>query len=362
MRRIPSLALAVLILLISNACTWEQVEPVLVDKTYPPATPYSLEIPPGLPPLSLPTDNPLTEEGIQLGRMLFYDPIMSLDSTISCNSCHKQEYAFSDGGKVFSEGVNGQLGDMNSMALINLGWRETFFWDGRAMTLAHQAEEPIRNPVEMMETWANVINKLANHPEYPDRFGGAFGDSEINIERVTKAIEQFELTLISANSLVDRFREQDQPTFLRIQNALNMFNAETGGDCFHCHQAPLFTSLAGEFHNNGLDSVFNAGLNNLGHFEVTGDPRDIGRFNAPTLRNIALTGPYMHDGRFQTLREVLEHYSENLRPSLTLSQFLQEPADAVPIQIDTLNEIIFLLESLTDTSFINDPRFSNPFN
>lgn len=353
-------AFPLLLLLVSvSACRMDSVEKPIGLKSYPAPTEYILEVPSGIPPMPLPDDNPLTVEGIELGRRLFYDPILSSDSSISCASCHKQEFAFSDGGKRWSEGVNGQIGDKNSMALINLGYYKEFFWDGRAHGLNGQAGEPVENPVEMMENWVNVVEKLQNHPEYPDYFGRAFGSDEVSKDLATKALEQFMLTLISATSPYDNRYTGDPGWTTEAFQGLALFMDEDAGDCFHCHQQPLFQDFE-TYHNNGLDSVFSYADENMGRYDVTLDSSDIGLFKSPTLRNIALTGPYMHDGRFVTLKEVLDQYSEHIKNSRTVDPLMTKPS-RLPLTEDEKYKIIAFLEALTDTEFINDPRFSNPF-
>lgn len=323
-------------------------------------TSVKIEVPFWMPPLPEFQGNPNTAEGIALGRMLFYDPILSKDSTLSCGSCHQQQFAFTD-PKQFSIGIRGLPSKRNSMAIINLAYNTNgFFWDGRAPTLQAQAIHPIEDPLEMNDTWENVVSKLARHPEYPKRFRAAFGiqtPSEISREHVIKAITQFERTLISADSRFDKvvWKNQGWLTDEELRGKQLFFFEENQSlehpGCSHCHFDPLFTDNS--FRNNGLDKTFT----DMGRAMVTQNPADQAKFRVPTLRNIALTGPYMHDGRFQTLEEVLEHYSRgghgvanedvNIRP--------------FPLTERDKLDLIAFLETLTDTSFINNPAFSNPF-
>ena len=312
-----------------------------------------LKIPEGFPAPFLPENNPLSEHGISLGRKLFYDPILSKDGSISCGSCHIQERSFADTGAV-SFGVNQQEGTRNSMAIINPAWQTDFFWDGRAHTLKQQAFEPVPNLVEMHLSWPKAIKRLQNHPEYPALFEKAFGSSKIDSGRVAKAIEQFELTFVSGNSRYDKFA-----TFRLVLNQQELsghgiFFGEAG-DCFHCHKDPLFTD--NEKHNNGLDTVYVD--NGLG--DLTLDPKDDGKFRTPTLRNIALTAPYMHDGRFKTLREVIVHYSEGLQPHPNIDPLLKNVVDGgVRLSNKEIDDLIAFLHTLTDEKFIQNQALSDP--
>ena len=330
-------------------------------------TAYSFDyLPDHFPNPLLPPDNPMTEEAIALGRMLFYDPILSRDSTISCGSCHFQELSFSDGAAV-SEGIDGLLGVRSSMPLINLAFNPRgFFWDGRSATLEEQALVPIEDHREMDESWDVVEEKLRNHPDYPVRFREAFGieyPSEINRDLAVKAIAQFERTMVSYKSRFDQvvWAQQGWPTEAE-QMGRDLFFVEQAlptqehPGCSHCHGSALFTE--NNFFNNGISAVEDLeGFPDKGFGEVTGNIFDNGKFRAPTLRNIALTAPYMHDGRFATLEEVLDSYAEgghgiaNEDPNIQPFSLNEEEKQAM----------IAFLEMLTDTSFINNPAFSNPF-
>jgi cytochrome c peroxidase len=323
-------------------------------------TPVKIEVPFWMPPLPQFLGNPNTAEGIELGRMLFYDPILSKDSTIACASCHKQEFAFSDPRR-FSEGVRGLPGKRNSMALINLAYNVNgFFWDGRAPTLSAQAIHPIEDPMEMDEQWDKVLAKLARHPIYPRKFREAFGitlASEINREHVTRAITQFERTLISSDSRFDKvvWRNQGWLTDEELRGKQLFFFEENQAvehpGCSHCHFDPLFTDNS--YRNNGLDAV----ITDQGRAMVTKQTTDLGKFRVTTLRNIALTSPYMHDGRFQTLEEVLDHYSRGghglINEDVNIRPF--------PLSDRDKKDLIAFLETLTDSTFIKNPNFSNPF-
>lgn len=304
-----------------------------------------------LPPV-IPIDNPQTEEGIALGRRLFFDPLLSGDGKQSCASCHKTPQAFSDDTPT-SPGTEGILGSRNTMPLFNLAWNynERFAWDGKELSLERQVLEPVSNPLEMNADWDEVIERLSNHPEYPELFERAFPSKPISADLVTKAIAQFERTLISANSKFDRYSLGQATLTLQELNGLDVFMREDKGDCFHCHgnpNNPLWTN--NDFHNNGLDASFT----DLGLGAVTGDPNDNGKFKSPSLRNLAYTAPYMHDGRFATLEEVIEFYSEGLQDSPTIDPLMKN-IDQGGVQLsdeDKASLIAFLL-TLSDPSFIN---------
>ena len=306
----------------------------------------------------IPVNNPQTVEGIALGKKLFFDPILSGDNSQACADCHAPQNAFTDPAR-FSVGIDGNVGNRNSMTIFNLAWNydERFFWDGRAFSLEHQAFQPVTNPVEMHNTWLAVTSQLQQHNVYPELFQQAFGTSTIDSTLVTKAIAQFERTLISANSKFDRHLQGQETLTPQEANGLDVFMNETKGDCFHCHgnpNNPLWTDNI--FHNNGLDATFA----DIGLGEVTGDPADNGKFKTPSLRNLAFTAPYMHDGRFNTLDDVINHYSEGLQNSPTIDPLMKKVAQG-GVQLSTQDKAdlkTFLL-SLSDSSFLNNPDFIN---
>ncbi len=310
--------------------------------TPPPApTPYELSVPTGFPAPEIPPDNPLTIEGIALGERLFADPILSVDSTIACTSCHLPTHAFSD-PRPLSQGVGG-LTSRNSMPLFNVLWNSSFFWDGRTASLEDQALEPVQEPMEMGEDWDRVVAKLERHPEYPALFARAFGDVPIDRRRVVQAIAQFERTLISADSKYDRWLAGQAELTPEEERGFILFHTEAG-DCFHCHVAPLFTD--NEFHNNGLD----LDPPDEGLAALTGKRLDRGKFRTPTLRNVEYTAPYMHDGRFQTLEEVVEHYDSGFhRTILTDPLLLVRPN----LDLDPADKraIVAFLKTLSDPQF-----------
>ena len=338
-----------------SSCSNESVE------TYV-ATPSPLQIPQLfedniLNPV-IPIDNPQTVEGIALGKKLFFDPILSADNTQACADCHAPENAFSDADR-FSDGVDGIRGNRNSMPLFNLAWNydEKFFWDGSSFSLEHQAFVPVSDPIEMKSSWVDLETKLQQHPDYPNLFQQAFGTSQIDSTLVTKAIAQFERTLISSNSKFDKYLLGEATLTPEEQNGFNVFMDESKGDCFHCHGSdknPLWTDNI--FHNNGLDAT----ITDLGLGEVTGDPADNGKFKSPSLRNLAFTAPYMHDGRFETLDEVINHYSEGLQNSSTIDPLMKKVAQGgVQLSAQDKADLKAFLLSLSDYEFINNPAFNN---
>ncbi len=306
----------------------------------------------------VPTNNPLTEEGIALGKKLFFDPILSKDNSQSCSSCHNPQNSFSDSER-FSIGVDGIRGNRNSMPLFNLAWNfdERFMWNGSELSIERQAFSPVRDPIEMHSDWKEVAEKLEAHHEYPDLFLKAFNATKIDSTLVTKALAQFERTLISANSKFDNYLLGIATLTEEELNGFDVFIREDKGDCFHCHGGennPLWTD--NQFHNNALDSNFT----DLGLGSVTGDPNDNGKFKTPSLRNLIYTAPYMHDGRFATIEEVINHYSEGLQNSSTVDPLMKSVLEGgVHLSDqDKANLKAFLL-TLSDPSFVNNPEFMN---
>jgi len=330
-------------------------------------TPVKLERPQFFLPF-LPVDNnELTEEGIELGRFLFYDPILSEDGSQSCASCHNQIYAFTD-KLTTSVGIKGIAGSRNSMSLFNLNWHDKgFFWDGRAATLRQQILMPIEDPIEMASTVTGALERINAKPFYNELFYKAFGKQKATADELAKAIEQFMLTLISSNSRFDKGRrgelaltqdELDGLTFTQAENDPSV--GARGGDCFHCHgtNGELFTDNA--FKNNGLDQV----LTDKGRYNVTGLEKDKGLFKTPTLRNLSFTGPYMHDGRFATIEEVLDHYGEHVilnSPNIDANMNKARSIGQIKFTNEEKRIMLAFLRSLDDHEFISNPAFSDPF-
>jgi cytochrome c peroxidase len=312
---------------------------------------------PAFPDPLIPSSNPTTRSGVTLGRRLFHDPLLSGDSSQSCAQCHTPQHAFTEPGRRFSIGIHGDTGTLNAPTLTNIAWARSLFWDGRAETLEEQALEPVPNPIEMSLPWPEAVARLRNHEFYPDLFDAAFGSKKIDSVRVVRALAQFQRTLISANSKWDRVqRGEEEFTPTELQGEI-LFNNEKG-DCFHCHAAPLFGD--GGFRNNGLDER----VSGTGRARVTGAPGDAGKWKTPTLRNIAATPPYMHDGRFATLEEVLDHYAEGIRVSSTVDDLmllrLRRPPDSLLTPEDREDLIAFLRTLTDDVDFLQNPEFMAP--
>ena len=337
------------------------------DKADYTPTPYQLKIPAHFPDMIIPSDNPMTVEGVELGRFLFYEKQLSGDNSMNCASCHMPQNAFSDPNQ-YSVGIDGISGNRQSMALINIGWENFFFWDGRETTLESQIIEPVSNPIEMHQSWKDAIHKLNADVKYRNRFFRAFGEEGVDSVKATKAIVQFIRTMISSESKFDvMYKFENNMVLNTAEQSLlstidldewagyDLFKSLNGADCFHCHNGPLMRVK--KFSNNGLDAAFS----DLGRGGVTQNPEDYGKFKVTTLRNIALTAPYMHDGRFTTLDEVIEHYSSGIHMSPTIDPLI-EFANQGGVQLDAQEKYLlkkFLL-TLSDYNFINNPSFKDP--
>ena len=319
-------------------------------------TPYELAIPANFPPVELPDDNPLTVEGIQLGRHLFWENRMSGDNSMSCASCHAPQYAFSDPSPR-SIGINGDSSKRNSMVLQNLAWSNDFFWDGSVITLEEQILLPVMDSTEMDESWSNFLNEIKYDNLYRELFYDAFGTLEPDSTHAAKAIAQFLRTMISSNSKYDKVLRYEA-NFTPDENAgFSSFNSLTGGDCFHCHGGILGTDLS--YKNNGLDEF----PIDSGRGLVTLNPLDNFKFKVPSIRNIEYSAPYMHDGRFNTIDQVIDFYSTGVHANSPNIDPLIEFASQGGVQLNPTERMqlkAFLL-TLSDSSFINNPDFSNPF-
>ena len=312
-------------------------------------TPIYFQIPKGWPKPNYDfSKNPLTEEGFQLGRQLFYDPILSKDSTISCASCHLQATGFTHVDHSLSHGIDGKIGTRNSMTMMNLAWSKTFMWDGGVNHLDVQALNPITSSVEMNETLKNVVLKLQNSEQYKSLFTAAFGDNTITGQRILKALSQFELMLVSSNSKYDKVMRKEAVFTNQEQNGYQLFKT----NCASCHSEPLFTN--GKFENNGIP--IDTTLNDVGRQRITEKSEDYLKFKVPTLRNIQFTNPYMHDGRFKKLTEVIKHYN-SLGNDKNLPKQLQKP---MHLSDNERVDLVAFLLTLTDNEFLFNKHFNYP--
>lgn len=324
---------------------------------------------------SVPMDNPLTEEAFLLGRRLFYDPILSGANQTACATCHFQSLAFTD-GQARSPSLSGGELPFSAMSLTNLMWgQERFFWNGRAETLERQALMPIVHPDEMAQEMDELIEELRGSRTYRKMFRAAYG--EISADNVGKALATFMRLLISADSKYDSYLRGETRLTTEEEYGRKLFMAHPdtkvslrGGNCIDCHSQFLTSGFRDEldgFSNNGLDpdETMPDGL-----MEVTGNPAHRGFFKVPTLRNIAVTAPYMHDGRFQTLEDVMQHYNDGIAVSDTLSPLILEADNAYGRAEDTvglrlseneMDAIIAFLHTLTDETFLTNRRFADPF-
>lgn len=313
------------------------------------ATPLYLDVPNGWPkPKYDFKRNPLTEEGFQLGRNLFYDPILSRDNTISCQSCHLQQTGFTHVDHAVSHGIDGKIGTRNAMALINLAWNKDFMWDGGVNNLEVQPVNPITNALEMDEKLENVIAKLQRSDKYRMLFSKAFGDDKVTSQRLLKALAQFTVMLKSTNSKYDKVMRKETSFTEMEQKGYKLFRF----NCASCHKEPLF--MDDKFENNGLP--INVALPDYGRMKITGKAEDKQRFKIPTLRNIEFTFPYMHDGRFKTLTEVVKHYN-SLGNDKNLPKELDKP---MQLSDNDRVDLVAFLQTLTDKEFLFDKRYSFP--
>jgi len=322
------------------------------DYTYVPGirsdfdpTPYSLEYPEYFPNLQIPEDNPMTVEGVKLGRSLYYDVKLSENGPMegfSCSACHNQTTSFSN-----------NVAGTSVLAHVNLAWNKSFLWEGK---VAGNLEDIMKFEVEAF--FKTDMYVLKSDPNYPDMYDDAFGSTAINSQRTAYALAQFFRTLISGNSKYDRvYRHEESYTESELRGQ-EIFLTERG-DCFHCHTFPLLTENL--FHNNGLDSVHSE--ENYGRYNVTGNMTDMGLFKTPTLRNVELTAPYMHDGRYATLHEVVEHYNTGVKHSNTLDPIMTKPGKEFGLGLtqQDKDDLVAYLKTFTDTTYINNPNLGSPF-
>ena len=292
-------------------------------------------------------NNAQTRERFELGRFLFYDPILSSDSSISCSSCHAQAHAFADHNIAFSKGVGGIKGHRNAPALSNLAWYKDFMWDGGVNHIEVQPLVPLTSSIEMNETMENIVKKLNNSHFYKDKFKKAYSIDIITGQKTLQALAQYMAMIISSNSKYDQYLAGKSSFTSQEKEGLELFRSY----CSNCHREPLFTDMS--FRNSGLEST----IVDIGRELVTQDPNDKGKFKVPSLRNIELTYPYMHDGRFHSLSQVIDFKSDGIQHSSTLDPSLE---NGFSFSVEQKNAIIAFLKTLTDYSLIGNPDLSEP--
>ncbi|HTN47405.1 MAG TPA: cytochrome c peroxidase [Flavipsychrobacter sp.] len=337
--------IAIIGLMFSAACFFVACKP---DPAIIPSKDISFDIPPGWPqPFYNFENNTLSKNGFELGRKLFFDPRLSRTNTVSCGTCHQPFSAFAQLDHNVSHGVEDKIGTRNSPSLFNLNWHTSFFWDGGVNHLEVQPINPIQNPVEMDENFGNIIVKLSSDADYKARFTATYGNDSINSQRILKALAQFMGMLVSSNSKYDKY--------MRGEAGGNMTEGELRGlaifkaNCAGCHKEPLFSDFS--LRNNGL-SVTTA--NDSGRAIITHSVTDLYKFKVPSLRNLKYSPPYMHDGRFTTLNQVLDHYASGIQKSATLDPSL---AEGIRLSKQEREDLKAFLNTLNDEDFVKDPRF-----
>lgn len=311
----------------------------------------SFSVPPGWPqPYYNFKDNALTYDGFALGRKLFYDVRLSRDSTISCGTCHQQFASFAQSGHDVSHGVDDLLGTRNSPGLANMAWHTSFFWDGGVNHLETQPINPIQNPVEMDLKIADVVTRVSADADYRARFKKAFGDETVNSQRIFRAMAQFMGAMVSADSRYDRYVANPGGNYMTEGEirGLTIFRQHCAG----CHKEPLFSDFS--FRNNGLAPT---AVNDSGRAHITRDPADLYKFKVPSLRNVAVTAPYMHDGRIQSLEECVDHYSTGIHASATTDPLV---AGGISLTAAEKSDVVSFLKTLTDSTFIHNKLFAEP--
>tara|TARA_R110001592_G_scaffold359340_3_gene665721 strand:+ start:83197 stop:84276 length:1080 start_codon:yes stop_codon:yes gene_type:complete len=326
-------------------------------------TPYQWPKTQYFPAMPMDSSNLVTVEGAELGRYLFYDPILSVDSTFSCASCHHQEYAFSDNASL-SVGVYGDSLTRNTMPLFNLAWYSAMFWDGRSPSIENQVFHPVSNVLEMDFSWTEAEKRINRSSFYSTKFKTIFQTDYVDSILIAKAIAQFERTLISANSKYDKVLRGE--TYLNEQEyrGFVLANDQSKGNCLQCHTSDadaLGTTRV--FSNNGLNAAQTmSDFTDKGLASHTSNASDGGKFKIPSFRNVGFTAPYMHDGRFKTLEEVLDFYSDNLQHSYSRdSKLAPKTSTGFKLNHQEKKDIIAFLRTMNDSSFISNPEFANPW-
>lgn len=344
-------ACAVIVCCALLSCDGSEEEPVKPD---PGPTPIEIAIPSNFPePVYQLDNNPPTKEGVELGKMLFYDARLSRNNTISCGFCHMQPSAFTHHGHDVSHGIEDKLGRRNSLPIQNALFYRTFFWDGGVHNLDFVGLNAIGNEVEMDETVDNILLKLEADPSYKKQFKRAFGNEEITSTRFLQALSQFLSTMISANSKYDKYVRQEGVTLSEIElKGLELFQQK----CATCHATDLFTDQS--YRNNGYSSEADSNFDQ-GREEITLNPQDRGKFKVPSLRNVEYSGPYMHNGRLTSLEDVLDFYSSGVHDSPTLDPLLKQgDKPGIELSEEDKKAIIMFLHTLTDETYLTDRRFA----
>lgn len=310
----------------------------------------SFSVPHGWPqPVYTFQNNQLTQAGFELGRKLFYDTRLSADNTISCGTCHQQFAAFAHLDHTVSHGIHELLGTRNSPALFNIAWQPGFFWDGGVNNIENQPINPMQNPVEMDQPVSETITKLSADEQYRSMFNTVFGSDTINSQRIFRALAQFMAAMVSDNSKYDQYTRGEATLTEQELHGLTLVREK----CEGCHKEPLFSDYS--YRNNGL--TVNTTYNDSGRAHITQDPADSHKFKVPSLRNVARSSPYMHDGRFSTLDAVLEHYRSGIYQWPNVDPLVK---DGITMSDQDKADIIAFLNTLTDETFLHDPRFSEP--
>ncbi len=311
--------------------------------------------------LPFPEQNPFTREGVELGRALFYDPMLSANGKVACASCHEQRFAFSDGEALAARGVSGKPLLRNSPPLFNLAWHGDFFWDGGAKNLESLVFAPLTHPDEMGADLTETLQKLQEHPVYPAKFKAAFGTDSIQSALVARAIAQFLRTLVSTGSRYDRYMRREPGAHMNKEELKGL--RLTMQKCGACHNSEHFSNF--QHHNIGLDSVFSQDHEGMGQgrYRISLDKRDLGAYKTPSLRNLAVTGPYMHDGRYATLEEAVAHYDSAVlvTPSLSWAMYTDGKPN-IALAPEETTAIVAFLHTLTDSAFLGNPVYAPPKN
>jgi cytochrome c peroxidase len=310
-------------------------------------TRINFTIPPGFPqPQYNFATNPLSEEGFQLGKKLFFDGRLSIDGHFPCGSCHQPVAAFTTFEHDRSHGYNHSHTLRNAPGLFNLAWLSEYNQDGSAKTLEEVYRKHITDPTEMAETISNVLNKLKGDADYKRMFSAAFGDEKITEDRLYKALTQFVMNLVSADSKYDKVKKGEASFTAEEQSGYTIFQSK----CATCHKEPMFTDYS--YRNNGLE--IDAGLNDHGRMRVTGNSADDLKFRVPSLRNAELTSYYSHDGRMSVFRMMIRHYRNGINQSSTLDPLL---ANGIQLTNQEEDQLVAFIRTLSDSSFLNNPRF-----